>query len=345
MCYRQILLSVVFVAALIASFQSPQSALGESSAQRTYRIGLVQMTDTVVYNDAVEGVRARLAELGYERGRNLEMIRRVVLGPAKGIWDKAQLLFALKRYIAEFCESGVDLVVTVGTPATVYGAESVHDCGIPVVFTAVAVGESIEFADEPWITGTTTFVHPERLLRLVHNTMPGVKRIGVTASDDANAQNYLKYVRESAVPLGFELDVFPVSTNADAYKAAEHFTAHPIDAFLVIPDTWLARDEGVNAKVMGDHVLSAQQIVVFSTVWEATEMFPEFVALAVGVPFRESGVLAADMIDKVFKGATPGSLPVLNPPDPGVRVRVETARRNGMPITPALLKLAEDVRQ
>ncbi|MCB0219528.1 MAG: hypothetical protein KDH09_07540, partial [Chrysiogenetes bacterium] len=111
-----------FIALAIALLLAAAPAHARAPEGRKLTIGIVQMTDVIVYEDAVRGFREGLAGLGYERGKNLTIKRRVVLGETKGLWDKVQLLLALHRYVDEFIALKVDMVVFVGTPATEYGA-------------------------------------------------------------------------------------------------------------------------------------------------------------------------------------------------------------------------------
>lgn len=335
-------LIVISLCAFLFARVPPASA---QEPQRVYKIGVVQMTNVeIVYGATFNGFYAELQKLGYIRGENLEIIRRVALGPTKGIWDRAQLYFALQGYIDEFASKDVDLVVTIGTPATKFGAELAHEKNLPVMFMGVSMPATIEFLDEGWITGTSTFFSPERLLRLMRGTMPTVSKLGMTVSDDANAVAFARHVHQSADELGFEIIRVDVFTNEDAYRAARVFIDEGIQAYLAIPDTWIGRDDAVNAEVLLQEAFRQMNIPVVAAYPEAIQEFPEDIALAVGVPFRRCGEMAAPVADRILRGDRPGSIPVQYSQLPEIKVNVEVARRTGIPITPALLNLAETVR-
>lgn len=333
------------IALAIALLLAAAPAHARAPEGRKLTIGIVQMTDVIVYEDAVRGFREGLAGLGYERGKNLTIKRRVVLGETKGLWDKVQLLLALHRYVDEFIALKVDMVVFVGTPATEYGARRAADAGIPVMFIGVSMPKAIDDIAQGWITGSSTFVEPDRILNLVRALMPRARRLGFALSPDPNAQMLVKELRPLAEGRDFTVDAFDVDSNADSHKAAKHFRDTKPDVFLILPDTWVGRDNFVNANVFRDELLGPAKTPTVSLVFEAFDLYPEHVAISLGIPFETSGRMGAPIFDKLVNGAPPVEVPIVYPTKSDVRVHVQTARRSGIEVTGSLLKLATEVAE
>lgn len=339
---------VVIVFGILALFVGALVPLRAHSAPpegKTFTIGLVQMTDVVFYDDAIIAMRKELERLGWNDRKQLKILRRVALGQTKGIWDKLELLGALHGYIDEFIDRKVDLIITVGTPATTWGAERAHARGIPTMFMAVSMPGVLDFRDEGWLTGSTTFVHPGRIIRLISNTIPDVKRVGMILSPDPNARGLYELLEPVAKEVGITLMVYEVDKNEDAKAAAAYFLANTPDAFLVIPDTWAGRDDKANSKVMIEQLFRKTKLPIIGAFPEATDVFPHDVALSVGVPFASTGTAGAVLVDKILNGTPPGSIPIAAPAKPEIHVRKAAALHTGFPLTPALLKIADEVSE
>lgn len=311
---------------------------------KTFTIGMVQMTDVIVYTDAVRGFREGLGELGYERGENLEIKRRVVLGKTKGLWDKVQLLLALHNYVDEFIDLKVDMVVFIGTPATEYGARRADDAGIPVMFIGVSMPAAIDDLEEGWITGSSTFVEPARTLNLIRAVLPEAKRLGFALSPDPNAERLVEELQPLATERGLVVDPYKVVTNGDAHAAAAHFRRNRPDVFLILPDTWIGRDDFANANVMRDELLLPARVPTLSLVHEAFNLFPDVVAISLGLTYEKCGRMGAPIFDRMING-TPASEIDIAYETSGVRLRVQTLRNSGIEVTPSLLKLATEVAE
>lgn len=334
-------LLAALAAALIVCL--PGSARAAAPKGKNFVVGVVQMTDAFVYADAITALRENLEKLGYVRGENLILKRRVVLGKTKGIWDKLQLYTALKGYIQEFADSRVNLIVTVGTPATIHGAPLAREKGIPVLFIAVADPNAIPFLKEGWITGTTNFTHPETMLRLMKNTMPDVKKLAMFRSTDENAARYVELIKESAGKLGFEAQITDVDSNSDAKKFVEDLHKNRPDVILATPDTWLGRDDYVNGKYIIDEGIRKEKIFCATFISDVFELFPEDIGMSVGVGFADTGVRAAALVDQVLNGQDASSVPVSYPKGPEIRLRLDVLEKYGVSLTPDLIKLARMV--
>ncbi|MCB0219376.1 MAG: hypothetical protein KDH09_06745, partial [Chrysiogenetes bacterium] len=263
----------------------------------------------------------------------------------KGLWDKVQLLLALHRYVDEFIALKVDMVVFVGTPATEYGAARAADAGLPVMFVGVSMPAAIDEIEKGWITGASTYVEPDRILNLVRALLPKAKRLGFALSPDPNAQKLVDELRPLAESRDFTVDAFDVDSNADSHKAAKHFLETRPDVFLILPDTWIGRDDFVNADVFRNDMLGPAKIPTVSLVFEAFDLYPDVVAVSLGIPFETSGRMGAPIFDQLVNGKAPRQVPIAYPSKSDIRVHVQTARQTGIEVTGSLLKLATEVAE
>jgi len=128
-----------FLGTLAGGLLAAPLAAGAQQAGTVYRVGVLS-GGSAASGDPLGWSEDKLRELGYIEGRNLVIERRY----AEGNLD------ALPRLIVELLRARVDLIVTVGTPAT--SATKQATATIPVIFS---------LADDPVATGlVASLAHP-----------------------------------------------------------------------------------------------------------------------------------------------------------------------------------------
>jgi putative ABC transport system substrate-binding protein len=65
--------------------------------------------------------------------------------------------------------------------------------------------------------------------------------------------------------------------------------------------------------------------------------------MSYGVDFRELGSHAANMVDRILKGAKPGEIPVFLPTKFELAINLTTAKALGLTVPPELLATADVV--
>jgi putative tryptophan/tyrosine transport system substrate-binding protein len=65
--------------------------------------------------------------------------------------------------------------------------------------------------------------------------------------------------------------------------------------------------------------------------------------MSYGVDLREIGDRAADMVDRILKGATPGEMPVFQPTRLFLTINLKTAKALDLPVPPVRLATADEV--
>lgn len=196
---------------------------------------------------------------------------------SRAFGTRRNFFFTLQANIDEFHNLGADLIVTVGTPATSFGAKRAHHgYGIPVVFIAVAAPGALDFFDEGWITGASSYVPPARVFRLMKNLVPTHTHVGAILSNDPTAEAYMSGARAQAPEFGFVLDAHLVADSEDAHEAAGYFRANLPDVRFVAPDFWLALNNNLNASILAAELVEPEPL-------------PRRTPLSVGAPLAETG--------------------------------------------------------
>jgi putative ABC transport system substrate-binding protein len=287
----------------------------------------------VLANEAwppLDGLRQGLDQLGYVEGRNLQLEYRF----AEGQTGKFPVL------AAELVQLPVEVIVTVGTPASLAAMRATK--AIPIIAQSgdpIASGLAASLAHPGGnLTGMSsqaTDVEGKRL-QLLKELLPGLSRVGVLANP---ANPYTKFAlenaRRGAEILGLKLEVVELST-ADAVDGALQALSLPRpDAVLVIADPFLLGERTRIAEFTARNRLPSmftfhEHVVAGGLMSYATNYRDLFQRMAV-------------VVDKVLKGASPGDLPIEQPTQFELTLNLRTARELGIEIPSSLLARADDV--
>ena len=273
----------------------------------------------------------KLHELGYIEGQNLRVDYRFTEGRDE-------------RYptmVAELVALPVDLIVTSGTPAALAAKRATHT--IPIVMAsigeAVSTGVVSNLARPGGnITGFAA-VNVElevKRLEALKELLPHLSRVGMLA----NAMNpllnaSLKNLRPAAESMSLKLDLFEIRTKDEIESVLLRVAqAHP-DAVIVAADSVLLSQRKEVVAFLAKHNLPA--IYPFREYAEVGGLIVHGANL--GILFE----LAAGYVDKIFKGAKPGDLPVQQATEFELIINRKAATALGLKIPPALLARADEV--
>ena len=299
---------------------------GAQQVGKIYRIGVLREGSDPLSKPFADAMR----ELGWVEGQNLRIESRNADRPAQ-----------LPALAAELVRLKVDLILTTGTPATSAAREATKT--IPIVFSLgsdpVDTGLVTSFARPSGnLTGFALGIYDIKLLEALKEAVPRVSRVAYPAPvvlpiigpDPARPS-----LNAAAKALGIEITDIPLRGPGD------------IDAFFTA------------AKRVGDGA-----VVVPNLSWLRPHLQRVGIAAAKsGLPsvgydrqFAESGGLLsygptplerlprlAAQIDKIFKGAKPGELPVEQPTKFDLVVNLKTAKALGLTIPQTLLVQATTV--
>jgi putative tryptophan/tyrosine transport system substrate-binding protein len=272
----------------------------------------------------------RLHELGWIEGRTVEIEYRWAEGHAE----------RLSEYAAELVRLKVNIIVTSSTPPTIAARRATSV--IPIVFAPsgdpVGSGLVASLARPGGNVTGLSIQTPDiagKRVELLRDVVPNLRRLAILANENNPViMREAEEVQAAAHALGVEvapLNVRQAGDIAPAFAAlagradALYVTADPLFNINKLAITALALKArlpdmyGLREEVVGGGLLSY------------------------GVSFPDLFRRAADLVDKILRGAKPADIPVEQPTKFDLVINLKTAKALGLTVPHNLLVLADEV--
>ncbi|HEU5297829.1 MAG TPA: ABC transporter substrate-binding protein [Burkholderiaceae bacterium] len=304
-------------------------------ATRIYHIGYLSPGNPDGSNpdgSELAAFKLGLSQLGWEEARNFVIEKR---------WGAIE---ALRALAAELVASGVDVIVTASTPASLAAKQATSTLPIVMAGSANPVENGLVASlAHPGgnVTGLTNnpgdgFVG--KLIQLLKEAAPAVSRVGVLWDSTNRAEaGAFAAVQAAATALGM------MAVDGDVHDAA----AMPeVLAALV-----RAGANGLYVSPSGLNNSQRKLIVDFTLAHRLPAIFGNrrFVSqgglMSYWTDWNELRRRSAAYVDKILKGAKPADLPIEQPTKFELVVNLKTAKTLGLVIPPSLLVRADDVIQ
>jgi putative ABC transport system substrate-binding protein len=301
-------------------------------AKKVWRIGFISAASPKLYTHLYAAFVQGMRDLGYVEGQNLVI-------EARWAEDKTD---RLPELAAELVRLKVDLIAATGGAVTALAAKNATTT-IPIVFIGggdlVRIGLIGSLARPGGnLTGLsllTTELGVKRL-ELLKETFPKIRRIAILGNPANPA--YAIQVRESqaaAKTLGLQVDMIEAREPGEFQAAFNDTTAKGAGAALLLSDP-----------MFNAHRERIAGIAIKKRVPAISE-FKEFVEggglMSYGTNIADVYRRLAVYVDKVFKGAKPGGIPVEQPTNFEFFVNLKTAKQIGATIPPNVLARADKV--
>jgi putative ABC transport system substrate-binding protein len=309
----------------------PERAAHAQQTRGVPRIGWLVPGTAAVYGAFLEEFRLGMRDLGYVEGRTYVIEYRF----ADGNMDRLPVL------AAELAKLRVDVIVTSGAPGT-FAAKQVTRT-IPVVFAAIAdpVGSGVVASlARPGenVTGLSVMASDlsGKRLELLHALVPRMSRLAILW-DSSNAGMALR-VRETqlaAEELGIVLRSVGTRSLDELEAALAELTKQRPDGLLVTAEPFTRRHM---AQILD---FSARNRI--PTTYEDDSFVDAGGLMSYGPSVLARYRRAAMYVDKILKGADPGSIPVEQPTTFDLVVNLKTARALGLTIPQSLLRRVDRV--
>jgi putative tryptophan/tyrosine transport system substrate-binding protein len=270
----------------------------------------------------------RLRELGWVEGRTVVIERRYSEGRPERVAEAA----------AELVQKKVDVVYTFGSAVPKLAELTTT---IPIVFVAIdPVGAGIVAGlSHPGgnITGlslqSTDLVG--KRLELLREIVPGFRRLQIMFEPDNREVSLEKAAVELAArKLG--LDVLPRGIRRAEDIGPVFDTAHPSgDALYLIEGPVVF----VNRAQIAALALTARLPTIFNIA--AATKVGGLMSYGPSLPALQRR--AADLVDKILRGAHPGEIPVEQPTKFDLVINLKTAKALGLTVPEEMLALADEV--
>jgi putative ABC transport system substrate-binding protein len=262
-----------------------------------------------------------MRQVGYVRGIHYISMTRTAEGRKDRLKSMAEELVGLK----------VDLIFTASTVAVAEAQKATST--IPIVFFGVADPVGAGFAESlarPGrnLTGLANFsreLAPKRL-QLLKQMVPGLARVAVLHTPNPNPATARSL---QTVADGLDLKLFLVEARAELAEAFQAMTAGQAQAIYVTADTvfWSRRQE------IAQLALRSQ----FPTIFSFAEHVEAGGLMSYGDDQQDLVRQVAIYIDKIFKGAKPGDLPIEEPTKVDLVINRRTAEALHLHIPQQLL--------
>jgi putative ABC transport system substrate-binding protein len=272
----------------------------------------------------------RLRELGWTEGRTVALDFRWAEGRAERFAEIA----------AEFARRKVDVIVTAGTEPVLAAKRATTT--IPIVFAAagnpVGTGLVASLArpggNVTGLSNQATDLASKRL-EILRDALPDLRRLGVLANAESRIGVFeLNEARAAANALAIETVALEIRASDDIAVAIEAAKGQ-VQAIYVISDPLTASNRvRINTLALGARI---------STMHNYREYVEAGGLISYGPNFPNLYRRAADLVDKILRGAKPSDIPVEQPTKFDLVVNLTTARVLGLTLPSTLLARADEV--
>lgn len=315
-----------FRVALLALVLAPFAALPAHAADA--RVSVTAIVDHPALDAARQGIVEELAAAGYVVGKNLRLD-----------YQSAQGNTATAAQIArKFVGDRPDVIVAMSTPSAQTVVAATRE--IPIVFSAVTDPVAAKLV-KSWeatggnVTGVSDLPLLDKHLALLRQALPAAKRIGVVYNPgEANSVAAIAQLKKLAQPAGLSVIEGAAPRTVDVASAAQSLVGK-VDAIYAPTDNnvtsafeSLAKvaDQGRVPLIAADPSLAARGA-----------------ALGIGTNYHDLGRQSGQLVVRVLKGESPGSIASQVSPTLELLVNQAAARRQGLALSDALLKSATRV--
>ena len=279
----------------------------------------------------VEAMQGRLGELGYSEGRGVAFEFR---------WAEGKLE-RLTQLATELADLKVDVITAFSTPAAVAAQKATTT--IPIVFTLVGdpVGTGlVSNLARPGgnVTGLSLLATElaAKRLEILEEIAPQMSPLGMFFND-TNPSMVLSAHRsqDAAAKLGLTIQSIGVHDLISFDSAFAVVESGRVAALLTLIDPFTREYR--------------QRIVDFAAqrhlpaIYDAREFVQSGGLISYGPNLLAMQPRVAEYVDKIFKGAKPGDLPVEQPTKFELVINLKAAKALGLAVPPALLARADEV--
>jgi putative tryptophan/tyrosine transport system substrate-binding protein len=309
----------------------PAIALAQGPAAKRWRIGNVLVGTPEAVGRLGAAIETRLVDLGYQNGRNIDIVTRIV-APQPEIVENA---------IAALLPD-VDVLVVGGTLGGIAAKKVAPE--VPTVFHSVGAPVDIGLVQNlahPGgnMTGLTFEAASEtygKRLQILKEIAPHVARVAVLqAPGDGNTKFAMASLERSAPQLGMTLSAFDVRSADDLDNAFVEMQRSRMEGVIVVAGALTYS----NTKRIADLSLAAHL--------PSCHPFREAVVagglVSLGPDLVEIAGQVAVYLDKIMHGNKPADLPVQEPVRLDLYLNLRTSAALGLTIPTSLIARADEV--
>jgi ABC-type uncharacterized transport system substrate-binding protein len=292
-------------------------------------IGFLGASTRSAWSQWVAAFNQRLHELGWIEGRTVAIEYRWAEGHSERYAQIAAELVRLK----------VDIIVTAG--AAVVAAKEATSV-IPVVFALandpIGIGLVASLARPGSnVTGLSNQSAdlPTKRLALFREIVPNLRRLAILANVTYPASALeMQEVGVTARALGLELITLEIRRAEDIVPALERLKGGADALYVCTEPLVLANRIRINTMALS---------ALVPTIYAYREYVETAGLMSYGANIPDLFRQAADLVDKILRGAKPADIPVEQPTKFDLVINLTTAKALGLTVPEKLLALADEV--
>lgn len=317
----------------LVPFAAPLRALAQRQG-RVWRVGFLALRrigplDSDFFGEFPRGMR----ELGYVEGKNLAIEWRSAEGKVE----------RLPGLAAELVQQRVDVLLAAGAQAVSAAQKATGTIPIVMGTTGDPVGSGfVKSLARPGgnITGLSDISSDlsPKLLELLMSTVPRLSHVAVLLNPGNSSHvTLVKSIQAAAQGAGVKVTPVMARTPEEIDKAFSMMARQDAKAVIAAADALFNQQCPQIAELAAKYRLPA-----ISGFWQYVEAGG---LMSYGQNFAYNFRRAAVYVDKIFKGAKPGDLPVEQPTKVALLVNRKAARALGLTLPPDLLLRADKVME
>jgi putative ABC transport system substrate-binding protein len=325
--HRRRFISILGAAAAATAVRPPAA---RAQAGKRPIIGFMGSDTAAAQSQWTAAFVQRLGELGWSEGRTITIEYRWGEGHSE----------RFAAIAAEFVRLKVDIIVTHNTPPVLAAKQATST--IPIVFATAGdpVGSGIVASlARPGgnITGLSSQAPDTagKKLELLREMIPDLHRLAILAdvsnpyavSDESN-------MRVAARPVGVEVTTYAVRHAADIDPAFEAMKGRAQALYVLPVPILFANRIRINTLALGAHLPTMHGVREYVDAGGLMSYGPRWPAM-----WRR----AAELVDKILRGAKPADIPVEQPTEFDLVINLTTAKALGLEIPESFLLRADEV--
>jgi putative ABC transport system substrate-binding protein len=318
-----------FIALLGGAAAWPITARAQQ-ATRKPTIGFLVSSSPLAESQRIAAFTQRLGQLGWIEGRNIAIEYR---------WGEGQTA-RLSEIAAEFVRLKVDVIVTSSTLSVIAAknATSVIPIVFPVAGDPVGTGLITSLARPG---GNVTGLSLQQIdlaakrLELLREVLPGLRRLAIMANaGNPGSVREMGEIQTAAAALGLQSVALEIRRTEDIAPAFETLKGHAEALYAVAEPLVNTNRNRINTLALGERL---------PTMHGTRESVEVAGFMSYGPNFLDLFHRAADLVDKILRGAKPADLPVEQPTKFELVINLITAKALGLTVPPTLLARADEV--
>lgn len=310
---------------------NPLAGLSQQPPATPRRIGFLSLTSAQATADWLAAFRTGMRELRWTEGRDYRIDARFANGDAQAVPGLA----------AELVASGPDLLLVPGDEPTRLLAQRTRT--IPIVFAIAQdpIGNGVAASlrrpggNATGLTNIGSELWPKRL-QLFNEAFPRVAHVAMLMTpSDAGSVSQAKEIEAAAKRLKLRVSRLEIGQRADLEPGFKRTAAQGARAYAVTTN-------GITLglqQAIADHIIGQKAPSMFGN----SQYVEAGGLMSYAASFTDSFRRAASYVDKIFKGAKPGGLPIEQPTRFELVVNLKTAKAIGVTLPQSVMLQAERV--